>query len=183
MALSRRASRRHIARAFTAVFPAGGLLLALAFTANAQSPLFSEKQAAKPKPAVTYLFPEQLSLPANKPAAVDLHFRIADGLHINSHTPHEEALIPTTFTIPASSGVRLAKADFPPGSDYSFAVASQTGPQEKLSVYTGEFTIHAQLVATPGEHLVEATLRYQACNNSQCMPPRSIPVAISVLAK
>ena len=48
-------------------------------------------------------------------------------------------------------------------------------PKEKLSVYTGEFTIHAEFIAKPGEHLVQATLRYQACNNSTCMPPHTIP--------
>ena len=39
--------------------------------------------------AVTYLFPEQVSVPAGKPSQVALHFRIAQGLHINSHTPSD----------------------------------------------------------------------------------------------
>ncbi|HTJ29265.1 MAG TPA: protein-disulfide reductase DsbD domain-containing protein [Acidobacteriaceae bacterium] len=165
--------------AFGVVIPAGNLLFALTLAANAQSSLFDQPKAPKTPPAVAYLFPEQISLPANKPTSVDLHFRIAEGLHINSHTPSGEGLIPTTLALPAAAGVRLAKADFPPGASFSFPI----NPQEKLSVYTGEFTIHAQFVAAPGDHLVEATLRYQACNNSQCMPPRSIPVTIDVIAK
>lgn len=143
-----------------------------------QLPLF-ESKSPKPSPAVAYLFPEQITLPAGKPTPVDLHFRVAEGLHINSHTPRGEGLIPTTLSVPEASGARLAKADFPPGTDFAFSIS----PTEKLSVYTGEFVIHSQLVATPGEHLVEATLHYQACNNSQCMPPRSIPVTIDVIAK
>jgi hypothetical protein len=154
-----------------------GLALA-AGLATAQTPVGGLAPAAKPA-AVAYLFPEQVSLKAGKPTAVDLHFRVAAGLHVNSHTPRGEELIPTTLAFPESSGVRLAKAEFPPGTEYAF----ELNPSEKLSVYTGEFTIHAELVAAAGEHLVEATLRYQACNSNTCMPPHSIPVAIDVIAK
>ena len=45
--------------------------------------------------AVQYLFPEQVSVAAGKPIPLALHFRIKQGLHINSHTPSDEYLIPT----------------------------------------------------------------------------------------
>jgi len=139
-----------------------------------------ESHSASAKPAaVAYLFPEQVTIAADKPAPVDLHFKVAAGLHVNSHNPHTEDLIPTTLTFPESSPVLLAKANFPPGTDYAFDIS----PTEKLSVYTGEFTVHTELVAAKGEHLVQATLRYQACNNNTCVPPHSIPVAIDVIAK
>ena len=63
--------------------------------------------------AVAYLFPEQVTVAAGKPSPVTLHFRIASGLHINSHTPSEDYLIPTTFSIPDGGGVRLDKAEYP----------------------------------------------------------------------
>ena len=65
--------------------------------------------------AVEYLFPEQVTVAAGKASEVALHFRIAQGLHINSHTPKDEFLIPTTFSIPDGSGVRLDKATYPAG--------------------------------------------------------------------
>ena len=37
--------------------------------------------------AVQYLYPEQVTVPAGKATPVALHFRIKQGLHINSHTP------------------------------------------------------------------------------------------------
>jgi hypothetical protein len=151
--------------------------ITLALTALPLAPQSS--RAGDAKSAVSYLFPEQITLVAGKPTAIDLHFKVAEGLHINSHAPHAEELIPTTLKLPESSGVRLTDATFPPGTDYAFAV----NPGEKLSVYTGEFTIHAELVATRGEHLVEGTLHFQACNNEACMPPHSIPGAIDVIAK
>jgi hypothetical protein len=156
-------------------------LVVLPLTAQSPSSLVDEKpHASSGKPtAVSYLFPEQVTVAADKPTAVDLHFKVAAGLHINSHTPREEELIPTTLKLPEASGVRLANATFPPGIDFSFPI----DPSQKLSVYTGEFVVHAQLVAARGEHLVEGTLHYQACNNDTCMPPHSIPVAIDVIAK
>lgn len=157
------------------------MLIVAALPLAAQAPNFDEKpHATSAKPAaVAYLFPEQVTLLAGKPTAVDLHFKVAAGLHINSHTPRAEELIPTTLKLPEASGVRLANTNFPPGIDFSFPF----DPKEKLSVYTGEFTIHTELLADKGEHLVEGTLRYQACNNEVCMPPHSIPVAIDVIAK
>ena len=151
------------------------VLAALPLAAQSPEPAHSTGKAA----AVAYLFPEQVTIAADKATAVDLHFKVADGLHVNSHTPHTEELIPTTFNLAENSGVRLVKADFPAGKDFSLPI----DPTEKLSVYTGEFVIHAELVAAKGEHLIEATLRYQACNNAICMPPHSIPVAIDVIAK
>jgi hypothetical protein len=152
-------------------------------SAAMQTPISAPQSHADAKPAaVAYLFPEQVSIAADKPSPVDLHFKIAAGLHVNSHTPSSEELIPTTFKLPDTPGVRLSKADFPPGTDYTLN-AGEGLPPEKLSVYTGEFIIHTELIASKGEHLVQATLRYQACSSNTCLPPRSIPVAIDVIAK
>src|ERR1039457_4115039 len=64
------------------------------------------RSVARPS-AVEYLFPEQVTVPAGKASPVALHFRIATGLHINSHAPREAFLIPTVLSIPEGSGVRL----------------------------------------------------------------------------
>jgi Disulphide bond corrector protein DsbC len=129
--------------------------------------------------AVQYLFPEQVTVVSGQSSAVTMHFRVAPGLHINSHTPREDYLIPTTLSIPDGMGVRLKEAAYPSGSDLSLPI----DPRTKLSVYTGEFAIQARIVATPGNHLVEARLRYQACDQTQCLPPKTITVAIDVIGK
>jgi hypothetical protein len=129
--------------------------------------------------AVEYLFPEQVTVVAGKVSDVTLHFRIGPGLHINSHTPKDEFLIPTTFSIPHGSGVRLNNATYPVGTDITLPL----DPSTKLSVYTTEFTIQARIVATAGNHLVEGKLHYQACDKNACMPPKTIPVAIDVIGK
>jgi hypothetical protein len=138
----------------------------------------ARQSAAKPV-AVQYLYPEQITLPAGRPSMVALHFRIAPGLHINSHTPTENELIPTIFSIPEGSGVRLDGAVYPPGAEFRLPL----DPATKLSVYRGEFTVQARLVATAGDHLVEARLRYQACDSNACLPPQTITAAFDVIGR
>ena len=155
--------------------------LTLSFArAQAQRPLLNDAVHSSAQPAaVAYLYPEQITLPAGTPTTVALHFRIAPGLHINSHTPREEELIPTVFSIPDGSGVRLEAAVYPPGADFTLPL----DPKTKLSVYAGEFIIQARVVASAGEHLVEARLHYQACDNNACMPPKTITAAIDLIGK
>lgn len=129
--------------------------------------------------AVAYLFPEQVTVPAGKPSPIALHFRIAAGLHINSHKPSADYLIPTTFSIPSDAGARLDAANYPAGAEMTLAI----DPKTKLSVYTGDLVIQARLVASPGDHLVKGQLHYQACDRNECMPPKTITVPIDVIGK
>jgi Thiol:disulfide interchange protein DsbD, N-terminal len=128
---------------------------------------------------VRFAGPEQTEIAARKPQVVELHFKIQDGFHINSHTPHEKTLIPTQLMVVDGDGVNVTGVDFPPGTDTSFAFA----PNQKVSVYTGSVTLRAHMTVAPGGHLLQGALRYQACDANACMPPRKIPVAVSLLAK
>jgi hypothetical protein len=151
-----------------------------ALTLQAQRPLVAGATQSRPEqPAVSFLFPEQITVAARKPTPVALHFRVAPGLHINSHTPKDEFLIPTTFSIPEGSGVRLVKAVYPPGTEATLPV----DPGTMLSVYSGEFVVQARIVAEAGGRLVEAKLRYQACDNKACLPPKTLTVAIDVVGE
>ncbi len=156
-------------------------LLACSITAAAQTPRFDsgERSLKHEAAAVEFLFPEQVTVPASRPAAVSLHFRVAPGLHINSHTPKDEYLIPTVFSIPAGSAAVLKDAAYPKGVDMTLPA----DPKTVLNVYTGDFAIDTHLVAQKGNHLVEAKLRYQACDNNACMPPKTITVTIDVIGK
>ncbi|MFZ0745589.1 MAG: protein-disulfide reductase DsbD domain-containing protein [Terracidiphilus sp.] len=159
-----------------------GILMTLAF---AWVSLHAPAQTDEPNrslirgAAVEYLYPEQVTVAAGKPSPVEMHFRVGEGLHINSHTPSQDYLIPTTLMIPEASGVRLEGATYPSGTDFTLPL----DPGTRLNVYTGEFTIDVRIVATRGNHLVEAKLHFQACNKDACMPPKSITVPIDVIGK
>lgn len=139
----------------------------------------SSALAGKQTNPVIFLAPEQMTLAANRSSVLDLHFRIADGLHINSHAPHDATLIPTQILVADNTGLDTTAIDFPAGIDTSFDFA----PRQKLSVYTGEFVLHAHITAKPGDHLWQGVMRYQACDNSECLPPRKVPVAVDIIAR
>jgi len=158
----------------------GGIAMALFCVAGrAQAPLWQDSRPVAKTEAVQYLYPEQVTLTAGKPASVELHFRVAKGLHINSHAPRDKFLIPTTFSVPEGAGVKLVEAKYPAGAEFTLTA----DPTTRLNVYTGDFTIAARRAASAGDHLLQATLHYQACDETQCMPPKSIAVAIDVVGK
>jgi hypothetical protein len=129
--------------------------------------------------AVQFLSPAQVNVPVRRATQVDLHFRVADGFHINSHEPLEKSLIPARLAVVEVPGLSVSAVDFPPGSAYALQVA----PREKLSVYTGEFVLHVHLTAQRGEHVLQGGLHYQACDSNSCLPPHTIPVTVTVAAQ
>jgi Disulphide bond corrector protein DsbC len=129
--------------------------------------------------AVQFVYPARVTVSARHSAEIDLHFRITEGFHINSHTPPDKYLIPARLAVVEAPGLNVTAVDFPPGTDYALKVA----PQQKLSVYTGEFVLHAHLTAQPGEHVLTGGLNYQACDTSSCLPPHTIPVSVTVVAQ
>jgi hypothetical protein len=133
---------------------------------------------AKPKGYVTYAAEPQV-VKAGKPSVVELHFKVRDGFHVNSHTPKSELLIPTAIKLQPADGVNAAEVVYPAGTQYSFSFE----PKEKLDVYTGTFTIKLPVVAAAGEHTVAGALRYQACDAAACYPPKTLPVQILFAAK
>lgn len=143
---------------------------------------FSLSAGAQDTPAkknyVTYAAEPQM-VPAGKPATVQVRFRVMDGYHVNSHTPKSELLIPTTLKLDPAEGVKPGQMQYPAGKPYSFSF----DPSEKLDVYAGDFTVKLPVTAVAGEHVVSAALKYQACDNAACYPPRTLPIQIPITAK
>jgi hypothetical protein len=115
-----------------------------------------------------------------QPTMVSLNFRIPVGYHINSNTPKSEFLIPTALKMDLPTDIILGKIEYPAGEDRSFPFS----PDEKLSVYSGDFTIavavHPLHTVVPGKYEMRGVLRYQACDNAACYPPKNLPVNFEV---
>ncbi len=111
---------------------------------------------------------------------VTLNFRVASGFHINSNTPKSEFLIPTSLKMDLPTDIILGKIDYPEGKDLTFPFS----PDEKLNVYSGDFDVdlmvHPLRSVTPGKYVMHGILRYQACDNAQCFPPKALPVSFEV---
>lgn len=131
-------------------------------------------------PSVTMETPAVASVTRGKSNSVELQFRVGEGFHINSNKPTEEYLIPTTLKLDPPTDLVIGKITYPPGETMSFAFA----PDEKLSVYTGDFTLTVPVrplsSVLPSKYELRGTLRYQACDNAQCYPPKNLPVQFAV---
>jgi hypothetical protein len=111
---------------------------------------------------------------------VNLNFRVPSGYHINSNTPKSEFLIPTALKMDVPTDIILGKIEYPAGEDRKFPFS----PDETLNVYSGDFTIavgvHPLRSVVPGNYVMHGVLRYQACDNAACYPPKNLPVSFEI---
>ncbi|MGA2896537.1 MAG: protein-disulfide reductase DsbD N-terminal domain-containing protein [Acidobacteriaceae bacterium] len=158
--------------------PIVSLVFILATTAHLGHAQLGMDAPAKPKSTVLYAAEPQ-SVPAARSSLLELRFQIVPGFHINSHTPNSQFLIPTALTLQPADGVKLGAPQYPAGVPFSFPF----DPGVKVDVYSGSFTVKLPVVATAGDHAIDGTLKYQACDNASCYPPKTLPVRIVFTAK
>jgi len=155
---------------------AGLAILVMALTAGAVAQAPGDKQ-----PYVTMAPIGTVQLRAGASVNVALDFRIGSEFHINSHHPKADYLIPTVLKLNAPEQFTVADLKYPAGEEMAFPFS----PDEKLSVYSGDFSINAVLKAPAnaavGSYPVKGELRFQACDHSACYPPRSIPLQFQVM--
>ena len=100
--------------------------------------------------------------------------KVESGWHVNAHKPSEPFLIPTAITLTLPDGVTAGAMSYPEPEAKSFAFAEG----KKLLVYEGEIRMEASLTVpaayTESEIVVAGELRYQACNDTTCLPPRTV---------
>jgi hypothetical protein len=144
------------------------------------APLIAQDSVVKKAPSVIMAPQPVTTVIRGKASNVELQFRVSSGFHINSNTPKAEFLIPTVLKLDVPTDIIVGKITYPPGRDMSFAFA----PDEKLNVYSGDFglTVQVRPMASvlPGKYEIRGRLRYQACDNAQCFPPKQLPVSFEV---
>ena len=107
-----------------------------------------------------------------------LPVQVLNGYHVQSNTPSDPYLIALKLTWNPgpleSAGVIFPK---PQMEKYSFS-------ETPLSVFSGNFEVATKFKvptsAIPGPSAVTGKLRYQACNDSMCLPPKTIDVKLQV---
>jgi hypothetical protein len=121
-----------------------------------------------------------VSVVLGKSTPVAFTFHIKPGFHVNSNKPISPELIPTQLGFTPPEDLVLAKIQYPAGVLTSFPF----DPTEKLSVYSGDLTVKAVVLpapkATTGNFTVHGELKYQACDNNACYPPKRLPIQFDV---
>ena len=154
-------------------------LLLAAAAVQAQQIEFGEKTSPAGKKQYVELLDDSMTLTADKPQEVELRFRVGPGLHINSHTPKDETLLPTLLKLDAQPGVKVLRQEYPAGVPFHLNI----GAGETLDTYQGEFRVHLRVEAARGSSELNGVLRYQACDSASCFPPRSLPVKVALTAR
>ena len=115
---------------------------------------------------------------AGATAQIKLTAELRTGYHCNSNTPSDDYLIPLKLTW-TSAPLEVAGVEYPKPQmeKYSFS-------DKPLSVYTGNFDIVTRFKvpasAPPGPAVISAKLRYQACTDRMCLPPKTVDVNIPI---
>jgi suppressor for copper-sensitivity B len=127
-------------------------------------------QPPRPEKADVNLAVDRTAYESGSTARVAALVAIEPGWHVNSHKPTFDYLIPTVLDLELPAGWPEETVQYPQHEMQTFAFADQP-----LAVYDGDVVILSEIrvpEGTPqGTFPIRGSLRYQACNDSQCLPP------------
>jgi thiol:disulfide interchange protein DsbD len=121
--------------------------------------------------------PEKVKGARNAAVQAKIPVTVKSGYHVNSSTPSDDYLIPLKLTWTSTGALEGGTVNYPKPSleKYEFA-------EKPLSVYTGNFELVANFKvaakAPTGPGMAVGKLRYQACSNKACYPPKTIEVTV-----
>lgn len=133
---------------------------------------------AQNSPVLTITPPVTAAVKRGAATDVKLTASLNEGFHANSNTPAEAYLIPLKLTwSPGLLEAVSTRYPKPHMQKYEFS-------EKPLSVVSGKFEIvtrfKAAANAPSGPGTVTGKLRYQACNDKACFPPKTMEVKLPV---
>ena len=124
---------------------------------------------------VTVGQPQKVTGKRNDAVQTRIPVSILDGYHVNSNTPSDEYLIPLKVTWTSMGALEGGQVTYPKAEKITVG-------DQSLSVFTGKlelavnFKVSANAPAGPG--IATGKLKFQACNDKMCFPPKSIEVDV-----
>ncbi|MBZ5727215.1 MAG: protein-disulfide reductase DsbD N-terminal domain-containing protein [Acidobacteriia bacterium] len=121
--------------------------------------------------------PQKVVGKRNDAVQAKIPLSVQPGYHVNSNTPSDEYLIPLKLTWTATGALEGGQVTYPKPSleKYEFS-------EKPLSVFTGSFELVAHFKvaanAQAGPGVAAGKLRYQACSNKACFPPKTIEINV-----
>jgi thiol:disulfide interchange protein DsbD len=128
--------------------------------------------------ALSAVTPAKVDAKPGETVIVTLHLRLGPGYHVNSNAPMDDYLIPLRLTWEAGP-LEVVSVEYPKGhlERYTFS-------EKPLSVYTGDFDVRTRFKAPEkapkGARKIAGKVRYQACTQTMCFPPRSLNVEVPI---
>jgi len=118
------------------------------------------------------------SVERGKAARGTIVLSIPGGLHVNSSRPASEYAIATVVKVSGASGVRVTGLTYPKGKNRKFEFSEDT-----INVYEGRvsfpFTVTVPASFKGKTIRVTASVKYQACTNEVCYPPKTKSITLT----
>ena len=153
--------------------------LATATGAGESSDADEASASSLPDPVTVSADREAVTLGGGDEARLRVTLDIDDGYHVNAHEPASDWLVATELGLRGGSGLAV-EASYPEPSEQALAFAD-----EPVRVYEGRVEIDAALRKTgegDGVEPGELVVTYQACDDSRCLPPRTVTVPVTLHA-
>jgi hypothetical protein len=103
--------------------------------------------------------------------------RLRSGYHVNSNEPNEDYLIPLRLSWEGGP-LEVVEVIYPKPREEKYEFS-----EKPLSVYTGDFEILTRFKIGPaapkGPGILSGKVRYQACTNNMCFPPKTVEVRLT----
>ena len=150
-------------------------LLAFCLLLTASLPLQAqlEPPRGRVQKAQLELVADRSSYAPGETARLAAQVVIEEGWHLQSNTPSFDYLIPTELFVETPTGFYPGEPSYPDHKMWQSEFEA-----EPLAVYEGEIiilgTVAVPADASPGAVEVTATLAYQACDVSVCLPPTEV---------
>lgn len=151
--------------------------LAREFPANSPRQTAVAQLDTKPKEYVkAKVFLSLDKLPAGGKVKFVVVLDVLKGWHINANPPSPDNMIPTKVTVVAKQKSKQLETTYPEGSELTVQDI-----EEAVSVYEGQVEIRGEIqvaadAAGKTEEL-EFQVKYQACNEKNCLPPKTLKLA------
>jgi len=157
-----------------------GALQLVLVAALCSSPALAQWSEHASRPQLTVEPIDTIQVARGGTAPLTIAMRVAPGFHINSHQPNQDYLLPTIVHLDPPEGIMIVNIAYPEAEERAMPFANG----EKLSVYAGGFVVTADVrvskTAPYGRLRVHGKVRYQACDQLQCFPPRTEPLQFDV---
>lgn len=145
----------------------------LAIAALASPPVLLGQSSS----VLTATAPQKTVAKRNRTVEVKIAVQLRDGYHVNSNSPNDEYLIPLRLRWDETGPLKAVEVIYPTPELRKYNFSSKP-----LSVFTGDFSILTRFKATAdaplGPGALAGRLRYQACDEESCLPPRTLEVRL-----
>ena len=132
---------------------------------------------------VTVLQPSSVEVKPGAGTRIAVQVTVKPGYHVQANPVENPSLIPITLKIDGAGDLSVGEPLYPTAKRLRLP-----GDSQDLVVYDGTFAItlplQAKRNATAGATVtLKGSLRYQACDESHCLVPVTLPVALAVTVR